>query len=89
MKDTSDVLELRFDALQTAFTFSLHFQLDTVPNPRSTIHYFSFFWQNEKLTKEATMYKQLWIEQSISIQGGSQGAYVIPWEFYGESKPPT
>ena len=19
----------------------------------------------------------------------SQGAYVIPWEFYGESKPPT
>ena len=72
MKVTSDVLELRFDALETAFTFSLHFQLDTVPNPRSTIHYFSFFWRNEKLAKEATMYKQLRIEQSVSIQGGGR-----------------
>ena len=72
MKDTSYVLELRFDALETVFTFSLHFQLDTVPNPRSTIHYFSFFWRTEKLAKEATIYKQLWIEQSISIQGGGR-----------------
>ena len=72
MKDTHDVLELRFDVLQTAFTFSLHFQLDTVPNPRSMIRYFSFFWRNEKLAKEATMYKQLQIEQSISIQGGGR-----------------
>ena len=41
-KDTSDVLELRFDALQTAFTFSLHLQSDTISNPRSSICYFRF-----------------------------------------------
>ena len=28
-------------------------------------------------------------KQKLQMKTFSQGAYVIPWEFYGESKPPT
>ena len=30
-----------------------------------------------------------WNPQEKCKRSSSQGAYVIPWDFYGESKPPT